>query len=198
MNNGNGGILMRMFGRPRGLLGRLGGFIMARMKGPFTSWVIGLLGIQPGDQVLEVGFGPGVALQQMTESTPAGTIAGVDCSPEMVAHAAARNAEAIQSGRIDLRLGSAEQLPFADETFERVISINSLQVWANPKKGLAEILRVMKANGLLALGFTTHARQPQEGLTELLRETGFSEAHIVDEAKGFCVIARKQVWNGGS
>jgi len=50
-------IFMRMFGRPRGALGRLGGLIMARTNQPCAVWVIGLLDIQPNDRVLEVGSG---------------------------------------------------------------------------------------------------------------------------------------------
>src|SRR6266511_2833082 len=56
-------ILMRMFGRPKGLLGKLGGVIMARMNYDCATWVIQLLHIQPNDKVLEVGFGPGVGIQ---------------------------------------------------------------------------------------------------------------------------------------
>jgi hypothetical protein len=55
-------ILMRMFGRPQGLLGKLGGIIMARMNSECATWVIDLLHIQPNDKVLEVGFGPGVGI----------------------------------------------------------------------------------------------------------------------------------------
>lgn len=52
-------LLMRMFGRPRGLLGRLGGRIMARTNENCGAWAIDLLEIRPDDRVLEVGFGPG-------------------------------------------------------------------------------------------------------------------------------------------
>ena len=55
--------LMRMFGRPRGALGRLGGVIMARSNAAIARSVISLLDVHPGDQVLEVGFGPGVGIQ---------------------------------------------------------------------------------------------------------------------------------------
>jgi membrane protein len=56
-------ILMRMFGRPKGLLGKLGGILMARMNYECATWVIDLLHIQPNDKVVEVGFGPGVGIQ---------------------------------------------------------------------------------------------------------------------------------------
>ena len=100
--------LMRMFGRPTGTLGKLGGIIMARVNAPFARCVIRLLDVQPRDKVLEIGFGPGVGIQLLAKSAPEGRVAGVDCSKEMVEQATARNAEAIERGVVDLRYGSVE------------------------------------------------------------------------------------------
>jgi len=58
-------ILLRMFGRPQGVLGRLGGIIMARANEKCVTWVIELLEIGPRERVLEVGFGPGVVIQRL-------------------------------------------------------------------------------------------------------------------------------------
>jgi SAM-dependent methyltransferase len=100
--------LMRMFGRPTGTLGTLGGIIMARTNAAFARSVISLLEVQPSDKVLELGFGPGVGIQLLAKSAPAGRVAGVDCSKEMVEQARARDAQAIESGVVDLRHGSVE------------------------------------------------------------------------------------------
>jgi ubiquinone/menaquinone biosynthesis C-methylase UbiE len=121
-------ILMRMFGRPKGILGRLGGVIMARTNQPCAAWVIDLLGIQPHDSVLEVGFGPGEGIELLARSVSEGYIAGVDPSDEMVDQARARNVKAIESGRVDLRYGSVERLPFEDHTFTKALTMNSMQV----------------------------------------------------------------------
>jgi SAM-dependent methyltransferase len=91
-------LLMQMFGRPKGILGRLGGFILARTKRDFTEWVIYLLEIQPDDKVLEVGFGPGVGIEILASAVSTGYIAGVDYSKEMVEQARVRNAKAIETG----------------------------------------------------------------------------------------------------
>ena len=73
--------------------------------------------------------GPGVIIQCLSKLASAGHVAGIDPSPEMVEQARARNAIAIKDGRIDLRRGSAESLPFADDTFDKALAINSMQVW---------------------------------------------------------------------
>jgi hypothetical protein len=61
-------ILIRTFGRPKGILGKLGGAIMARTNQKCAAWVIALLDIQPKDTVLEVGFGSGIGIQLLAGS----------------------------------------------------------------------------------------------------------------------------------
>ena len=184
-------LLMRMFGRPRGILGRLGGLIMARANRKFAHWVVGLLDIQSNDKVLEVGFGPGVGIQLLTGLASGGYIAGVDYSAEMVEQATARNVKAIEAGLVDLRQGSVEGLPFEDCTFDKALAINSMQVWPDAMVGLQAVQRVMKVGGRIALGFTPHSRQPPTGVPEMLTAAGFSEAHLVQTEQGFCALAIK-------
>lgn len=185
------GLLMQMFGRPKGLLGRLGGIILARTKRDFTQWVIPLLEVQPDSKVLEIGFGPGVAIQILAATASTGSVAGVDYSQEMVEQATTRNAKAIAVGIVQLHYGSVEKLPFADDTFDRVLAINSMQVWPDVIVGLRGIWRVMVGGGKIALAFTSAAGQSSTGLTELLTAAGFINAHLVKTEQGFCVLAIK-------
>jgi ubiquinone/menaquinone biosynthesis C-methylase UbiE len=184
-------ILMRTFGRPQGVLGRLGGIIMARTNEGCGAWVTDLLDIRPNDSVLEVGFGPGVIIQRLSELASAGRVAGIDPSREMVAQARARNAIAIQNGLVDLRRGSVDSLPFDDNSFDKALTINSLQVWPDPSVGLREIERVMKSGARVALGFTPYSGQPNEGLTETLMAAGFTNANVVERDNWFCALALK-------
>jgi len=185
-------LLMRAFGRPRGLLGRLGGHIMARLHQDCASWVIGLLDSQPSDKVLEVGFGSGLAIGHLaSEARPATFVAGADISREMVEQASKRNAAAIASGRVELRQGSADRLPFGDATFDKAMAINSLQVWPDALSGLREIYRILQPGGRVAFGFTSHSGQTKDGLTELLATAGFVQAQLFERARDFCVLGRK-------
>jgi ubiquinone/menaquinone biosynthesis C-methylase UbiE len=184
-------ILMRMFGRPEGIFGRLGGRIMARSNRDCAAWVIGLLGVREHDSVLEIGFGPGVAIALLAERTPAGHIAGVDQSVEMVEQATARNAEAIDRGRVSLQRGSVEHLRFADGSFDRALAINSMQTWPDAIAGLREIHRVLKPGGTLALGFTRHSGQPKSGVAETLTRAGFTAVSVLDHEADFCARAIK-------
>lgn len=164
---------------------------MARMNENCGAWVADLLEIAPSDWVLEVGFGPGVVIRRLSNLTPAGHVAGIDASHEMVEQACARNAQAIQRGRVDLRQGSVESLPFDGDNFDKAVAINSMQVWPDALAGLREIGRVMKPDGRLALGFTPYSGQPKDGLTDTLVAAGFVKAHVVEKDKSFCALATK-------
>jgi SAM-dependent methyltransferase len=184
-------ILMQMFGRPRGVPGRLGGIIMAHTNADCGAWVTELLEIGACDSVLEVGFGPGVIIQRLSKLAVAGHIAGIDPSEEMVAQARAQNATAIKNGRVDLRRGSVEHLPFDDNAFDKALAINSMQVWPNSNAGLTEIRRVMKPGARVAIGFTPYSGQQNMGLTEILEAAGFTKATVVERDKWFCALAVK-------
>jgi ubiquinone/menaquinone biosynthesis C-methylase UbiE len=184
-------ILMRMFGRPDGLLGRFGGIVMARMNRPAAAWGVGLLELRAGERVLEVGFGPGVAIELLAEAAPEIRVAGIDPSAEMVRQAVRRNAAAIARHAVDLREGFADDLPFDGDTFDAALAINSLQVWPDALAGLREIRRVTTADGRVVLVFTPRSGQAQAGIKELLANAGFAEPRLVEADAGFAALARK-------
>jgi ubiquinone/menaquinone biosynthesis C-methylase UbiE len=182
-------VARRMFGQPRGLLGRLGGIIMARTNDACGAWVTELLNVTPTDSVLEIGFGPGTAIRRL--SALAAHVAGVDPSPEMLAQARVRNAVGVETGRVELRHGSVDDLPFADDTFEKAMAINSMQIWPDAVAGLREIRRVLKSGGTIALGFNPNSGQRNEGLTEKLSAAGLTSPRVVVKDNNFCALAAK-------
>ncbi|MGF6428070.1 class I SAM-dependent methyltransferase [Bradyrhizobium sp. Pha-3] len=109
--------------------------IMARTNADCGAWVADRFEVGPHDSVLEVGFGPGVVLQRLSTLVPAARVAGIDPSQEMVGQARARNAAAIEDGRVELRLGSVVRMPFDADSFDKVLAINSMQVWPDAIAG---------------------------------------------------------------
>jgi len=126
---------MRAFGRPQGILGRMGGAIMARTNREIASRVVELLDVQPGDRVLEVGFGPGMAIQLIAAKLSSGKVTGIDRSEEMVKQAMARNAAGVESGRVELRLGSVEAMPFNNDTFDKALASTRCRFGPMPWQG---------------------------------------------------------------
>lgn len=184
-------LMKHMFGVPRGVLGRMGGRFMARMNADCGAWVAGHLHIRVDDKVLEVGFGPGVIIQHLAALAQAGRVAGIDLSKEMVAQASARNAPAIEKGVVDLHHGSVDSLPFADDTFDKVLTVNSMQLWPDRIRGLRQLLRVMKPRAILAVGFTPYSGQKKNGVTEVLVEAGFIEPQLKEFKSCFCAVVMK-------
>jgi ubiquinone/menaquinone biosynthesis C-methylase UbiE len=164
---------------------------MARMNRTCAAWIIDLLQVRPADKVLEVGFGPGVGIQLLTSSASAAYVAGVDPSKEMVSQATTRNKKAIENGRVDLRHASVASMPFADNSCDKALAINSMQVWPDAIAGLREMRRVIKPGGEVALGFTPNSGQPNIGLAETFTAAGFAKAHVVERDKNFCALAIK-------
>ena len=184
-------IFRRMFGQPTGLLGRLGGVIMARLNRNAAAQVTELLDLTPGDSVLEIGFGPGIGIELLAQRMSVRFAAGIDPSREMLAQATARNAAAIAAGWVELRQGSADQIPFASGTFDRVMSINSVQAWPDAIAGMREVRRVLKADGQVVLGFTPYAGQSNDAVIGALAGAGLGEPRVVDEPDVLCVIAAR-------
>jgi ubiquinone/menaquinone biosynthesis C-methylase UbiE len=141
----------RQFGRPSGLFGKFIGNGMAKRNIYDAQWTVSLLDIQPQQHVLEIGFGPGVSTQLVAEKASQGFVAGIDHSQTMVQAASQRNAQAIRTGRMELKQGEVGSLPYPDESFELALSLHSIYFWQNPVECLREIKRVLRPSGILAI-----------------------------------------------
>jgi MFS family permease len=111
------------FGRPTGFWGRLAGLLMAHRTSNRrrNAWAVSLLDVQPEDRVLEIGFGPGIAIRELGRLAWKGYVCGIDHSELMVRRAKRLNAELLRRGVVDLRLGSVpEDLPAFDEPFDKI------------------------------------------------------------------------------
>jgi len=148
--------VVRQFGNPHGGPGRLAGWVMAHRSSNRRRnlWVVSLLDIRPIDRVLEIGFGPGIAVKEVSRLATRGQVVGVDHSEVMVRRAVKKNAEGVRSGRVDLRHGSVEELRDLDlgpDPFDKVFAVNSMGFWPDPIARLRELRRVLRPGGLLAI-----------------------------------------------
>lgn len=148
-------------------------------------WVLPLLDIHQNDRVLEVGFGSGIDIRRVSEMAIDGFVAGVDHSSVMVEQARRRNAAAIRNGLVEVSLGSASRLPYPDESFDKVFSINVAQFWPDIEP-MREMRRVLRRGGLVAIAVQPRsqsatertARERARSLAENLRAAGFSEVRL--------------------
>lgn len=169
------------FGRPTGLPGRMAGWVMAHRSSNRrrNAWAVSLLDVQRNDRVLEIGFGPGVAIRELARLAADGYVCGLDHSEVMLRQAARRNAEGVRRGRVELKLGCVERLPAFAAPFDKILAVNAMQFWDQPLEPLGELRRVLRSGGRIAVAF-----QPRgPGATnELATRTGREIAAALGDA----------------
>jgi SAM-dependent methyltransferase len=107
--------------------------------------------VAPGQRVLDVGSGPGALTGELVERLGASNVAAVDPSEQFVAAAVERHPD------VDVRRGPAEELPFADGTFDAALAQLVVHFMADPLHGLAEMARVTRSGGTVAACVWDHA-----------------------------------------
>jgi SAM-dependent methyltransferase len=114
--------------------------------GPWGPRVAAEAGMAPGDAVLDVACGTGVlACAAAAIVGPGGRVTGLDPNPEMLA-VARRKPDPVQWVE-----GRAEDLPFADASFDAVASQFGMMFFDDPAMALREMMRVLEPGGRLAV-----------------------------------------------
>jgi ubiquinone/menaquinone biosynthesis C-methylase UbiE len=120
----------------------------------FTPYRAEILSYARG-KVLELGFGTGLNLPYYPKQIP--SIQAVDVNEGMKALAIQNMA--LSSIPVHLHVLNAEQLPFADETFDTVVSTWTLCSIPNVTKALTEVYRVLRSQGQFL--FVEHGLSPE-------------------------------------
>lgn len=122
-------------------------------------------------RILDVGWGTGYSTRALARRYPGSQIVGLDLAPVMAAHA---RRKAGWFSRARFISADAERLPFADTSFDLVLSNLALQ-WCDPATAFVEFLRVLRADGLLV--FTTFGPDTLKELRDAWREAD-SQPHV--------------------
>jgi arsenite methyltransferase len=160
-----------------------------RVLQPPTQW----LNIPAGGVVLDVGCGPASITTSLARAAgDDGLVLGVDLSEAMLARAARRR----WGPQVGFLRANAQRLPLRDETVDAVVSIAVLQLIPDPSAALAEMTRVLKPGGRLAVMVPTAGRAAR--LWRALPNGGayvFGEDEIGDilENRGFATVRSKNV-----
>jgi len=117
---------------------------MGRYSMPLAPRFIDAAGVEPGQDVLDVGCGPGALTAALLERVGAGSVSACDPSDSFVAACASRCPGAV------VRPGRAESLPFERDRFDRVLAQLVLHFVSEPDRALAEFVRVLRPGGVAA------------------------------------------------
>ncbi len=117
---------------------------MGRFSEPLGTVFADFAGIEAGQRVVDVGCGPGALTSVLVDRVGGASVSAIDPSPPFVAALGARLPE------VDLRAGSAEQLPFADAVFDAALAQLVVHFMSDPVAGLREMARVTRPGGVVA------------------------------------------------
>lgn len=135
---------------PQGRMGRAMLKFMNLCHAPLTNWGLNLVGIQDGWTILDIGCGGGATLQRLLKRSQGSTVYGIDISEESVAKARQVNARVLNK-QVFVCQGSAEQLPYDDETFDLVTAVETVYFWPHLPACFQEVRRVLKQGGKFAI-----------------------------------------------
>lgn len=122
-------------------------------------------------RLLDIGTGPGRLLVALHRLAPELALTGLDVSPAMVEQARHNLAAAGLAAQVEVVTGDAAALPFADRSFDLVVSTGSIHHWKQPAAALNDIHRVLRAGGW-ALLYDIVSDTPAEVLRETRRRFG--------------------------
>jgi SAM-dependent methyltransferase len=197
--------------KPTKWVGRFFLWIMNISHSGVTDWGLKHVQVEKHFTLLDVGCGGGRTIQKLAALATEGMVYGVDYAKGSVAASRGKNAELIQTGRVEIAQASVSQLPFPDDKFDLVTAVETQYYWPDLVKDMQEILRVLKPGGTLIVIAESYKRGAyntlQRPVMKLLRSAnldveghrglfstaGFTDIQIFEErTKGWiCGIGQK-------
>ena len=184
--------IARQLSCPEGEHGIKTGEMMHANNIGMTNAAIDALDLKNNDAVLEIGHGNGGHIAQLLSKAKNLRYFGADISETIIAEAKKINSELLNKGQVHFQLTNGIDLPFADEQFDKVFTVNTIYFWENPLEYLKEIRNILKPTGIFTicfadknfmqnLPFTPYGFKlyDVEKVKELLAEAGFTIKDIL-------------------
>ena len=158
-----------------------------------TQQALALMNLKPGEKVLDLGCGAGWASRLLAQLVGGGQVVGLDVSDEMIRRARANSSEL---DNVMFVVGSALQIPWEENFFDKVLSVESFYYYGDQDRALDELFRVLAPKGELyilinlykdnayslrwveELKVPVQVRSEQE-YVELLRDHGYVDVRAV-------------------
>ena len=197
--------IARQFGNPTGIGGKISTFVMNCLNKKLYNAVVENLDIQKTDKILDIGFGNGYLVHRLS-SENLQKMYGIEISPDMLKVSTEKSRKYIEQGKVELLLADVQNLPFENDLIDKIYTINTVYFWQDIHKGLAEIKRVLKPDGVFMnviylkewldklpitqYGFSKYTAEQIEKITT---ESGLKIERIfeIQSRKSICIIARK-------
>lgn len=116
-----------------------------------TDWALSHLDVKGTENVLDIGCGGGDALKKMSSKITSGHLVGADYSKVSVKLSKKNNICDVDNGKMKIIQADVENLPFDDNSFDIIYTIESFYFWKNPVECLKEVHRVLAPNGVFMI-----------------------------------------------
>jgi len=195
--------------KPTGLFGRhVMTHMLNRLNLPINHLALEVLQLSSNDHVLEIGFGGGSLIEEMSRLITQGKISGIDYSQDIVDACLKRFKKLINKGAIELHCANVMELPFDARTFSKVCTVNTIYFWSDPQHAFSQIHRVLKDEGIVVICFSPKVSMQNlshklhdfilydpEDVVSLMTAAGFRDIHHITRGRrsGECtaVIGKK-------
>ena len=165
------------------------------------QWGLNETDINQYNNVLDIGCGSGNALGYMYNINPNAHYAGLDYSKDSVVRAQSNNRRAVFRGQMKIITGNVCAMPYPDDAFDLIVSVESFYYWKDYDAALAEIKRVLKKDGKVLIILEAHHNTPHpeeyDEMTEVLDMFigTRKELETMFEKAGFTVnVKEKEDW----
>jgi len=197
--------IVGQFRQPHGFLGRVAGWIMANRASNIDRnlWTVELLDVQPTDNIVEIGCGPGLALEACLRKATQGNVLGLDHSQTMLDQSRRRNSAGYENGRLTLKLATLEDASLPEGTFDKICSANVVQFFPDQLASFRKILATLKSKGLSATTYMPRNKNANrkdalvmaEKTAGYMEAAGFKKIRIeeleMNPVPAFCVLGER-------
>ena len=180
----------RQLREPSGVGGWLAGHAMRLANGRPTRIAVAALDIRPGNVVVDLGCGTGDAVPALLKAAEGGAVHGIDHAAAMVRRAAARHPRAM------FHSATFDRLSFEDATIDRILATNVAYFWTEPGPILAEIARVLRPEGKVAIYVTDGTALARIGLRADATRRSFRTGDLERMLGPRAVVGRVRVGPG--
>ena len=154
------------------------------------------LGLLEQDTLLEIGHGNCGHLDKIFGKAKGIQYFGLEISKTMKDEAERINHELILKNNVCFQTYDGTKIPFSNNSFDKIFTVNTIYFWENPMEFMNEIHRVLKVNGIFVLTFAQkdfmknlpHVKEKfslydNEDLDQLIKQTDFQIAEIVNKTE---------------
>ena len=193
------------FSKPNGFFGNLIAHFMKISNKPLHDTLIENIDIKKTDIILDIGFASGNVIEKLLNQNPK-KIYGIDISEDMVNLAKKNLKNEIKNNKVELELGDVEKLPFNNDFFTKIYTINTVYFWNNSENALNEINRTLQIDGIFynlmvskegltgSFTETNFKKYTIEEFENITKNAGFEILNIIEVEKdiSYCIISKKK------